>query len=60
MENCIKAQSESEPMWTTLEVYATRKLTISMFGLVVKQHHVPASIDEPAWIVTERNHDERS
>ena len=39
-------------MWSTLEVYATRQLTISTLGLVVRQHHVPGSIDEPSWIVT--------
>ena len=41
-----------EPMWSTLEVYATRQLTISTLGLVVRQHHVGQDLDEPSWIVT--------
>lgn len=44
--------AKPEGMWSTLEVFADRQLTISTLGLVVKQHHVPKSIDEPAWEVT--------
>lgn len=39
-------------MWSTLEVFADRQLTVSTFGLVVKQHHVASNLDEPCWIVT--------